>query len=107
MIFKACDFCSNLGVICTYVLAPDRPLVGLGNDEGDVHFFDDDGAWSACGDCSKLIDAEDMAGLIERAARFLPSFVAVQGTGISDTYKALLIAQYAGVMQPTTVKIPA
>ncbi|MCX5237242.1 hypothetical protein OG824_18750 [Streptomyces prunicolor] len=105
---KDCDFCNLAGTAqWLYVLSNDRPVVGLGNGQGDAVLFDDDGVWHACLGCSVLVDAENVAGLIDRVGRHLGMVMPLKDPGFREAWTALMVAQYEAVMQSTTVKIPA
>ncbi|MER5851056.1 hypothetical protein ABT126_29525 [Streptomyces sp. NPDC002012] len=95
-----CDFCNLKGAArWLYTLADDRPLIGLGNDAGDVVLTPDDGKWHACIGCAPRIDAKDMAGLLQRVAAHLGKVMP-----IGDFHIALFSAQFATVMEFTADK---
>ncbi|NWF28228.1 hypothetical protein HW130_18470 [Streptomyces sp. PKU-EA00015] len=103
-----CDFCNLAGTAAwVYVLGPDRPIVGLANGLGDVALMDDDGTWRACIACSSLVDADDMTGLLDRVILHLGAVLPLRDREFRETWIAFVAAQYAAVMQPTAVKIPA
>ncbi|MEU2111536.1 hypothetical protein [Streptomyces sp. NPDC019507] len=103
-----CDFCNLPGTArWKYVLSPDRPVVGLANGQGDAVLFDDDGIWHACIACALLVDAEDMSALLDRVCRALGAVLPLKDNDFRETWTALMVGQYAAVMMPTTVKLPA
>ncbi|WP_328742149.1 hypothetical protein [Streptomyces caniferus] len=95
-----CDFCNLKGAArWRYTLAEDRPLIGLGNDSGDVVLLPDDGKWHACIGCAPRIDAKDMAGLLRRVTAHLGKVLS-----IGDYQIALFTAQFTTVMEFTAFK---
>ncbi|MFF4244322.1 hypothetical protein ACFYY2_07580 [Streptomyces sp. NPDC001822] len=102
---RDCDFCNLPGTArWKYVLSDDRPVVGLANDKGEAVLFDDDGIWHACIACALLIDREDMAGLLDRVTRALGAVLPLKDTDHRETWQALMVGQYAAVMEASTVK---
>ncbi|NUV86611.1 hypothetical protein G6W61_10375 [Streptomyces sp. KAI-26] len=95
-----CDFCNLKGAArWLYTLADDRPLIGLGNDSGDVALMPDDGKWHACIGCAPRIDAKDMNGLLRRVEAHLGMVLP-----IGDFQIALFTAQFTTVMEFTASK---
>ncbi|MFF7254813.1 MULTISPECIES: hypothetical protein [Streptomyces] len=95
-----CDFCNLKGAArWRYTLTDDRPLIGLGNDAGDVVLTPDDETWNACIGCAPRIDAKDMPGLLRRVTAHLGMVLP-----IGDLQIALFTAQFTTVMEFTASK---
>ncbi|MFI0985041.1 hypothetical protein [Streptomyces exfoliatus] len=104
-----CDFCNLAGTArWRYVLADDRPVVGLGDEAGTRGYFvDDNGVWHACVGCALLVDRKDMPKLVARVTRSLSGHLPMlRDADLRETWQAFMTARYAVVMSPATVKIP-
>ncbi|MFJ7202114.1 hypothetical protein ACIQWR_01060 [Streptomyces sp. NPDC098789] len=61
-----CDFCCLPGAQWLYI-PQERVHIALMSDEGVVTPLLNDGRWRACGLCSRFVDTNDMARLVERS----------------------------------------
>ncbi|MEV3858457.1 hypothetical protein AB0J38_29600 [Streptomyces sp. NPDC050095] len=95
-----CDFCNLKGAArWRYTLSEDRPLIGMGNDAGEMVFPPDDGNWHACIGCSPRVDEKDMSGLLQRVTTHLGKVLT-----ISEFQIAMFVAQFTVVMEFTESK---
>lgn len=74
--YKVCDFCcSDAEPTTLYVL--DRGDSVVTSTYSDGSLIQDSSEWLACDECAALVDAADVAGLIQRSRLKNPSWPAI------------------------------